>query len=429
MNRPNDLKAPTFDSLLQSFTADLGASIPAVIWRADLVKNEITFLNDHVIPGLEDGITSLLQDPSGAERILADEDLSVFIRFQEHLRQRRPVSEVFRARGRDGFMRWLYIFGTPDPELTFCYLGMLADCTGLANGILKRGSETSLSDHVALFSNPVFMVDVGSHRIVAANRAAQATLGIDPDSDGTDFAAFLAGNSDAYLRDIYERLLFDRSWNGLLSFRAADHSTLNCLARVRAYDRDGNNLLWFSLIPRLPEREERVAVPAEIDPAIDRKLAGAKTLRDLLRVLLESQPGKARADAAMLSQIFISEGHVIVTGVGEPFEKLAENKHPYQGSIAENIVLYDLDQVIVEDTAKSIKPIDWALFIPLGIRSYFAVPCFRDSILRDVVIFCSTSPNAFSEEDLGPYRDLAESMWEHLPRFVGDLSDQHRVDR
>ena len=66
----------------------------------------------------------------------------------------------------------------------------------------------------------------------------------------------------------------------------------------------------------------------------------------------------------MLSQIFIAEGRVVVTGVGKPFESVGEaDSHPYPGSIAENMVLFELDHVIVGDTTKSIKPIDWALFI------------------------------------------------------------------
>ena len=90
------------------------------------------------------------------------------------MRQRLPISEVFRARGSDGVMRWLYILGAPDPEITFGYVGLVADCTTLANGILKRGSETALSEHVELFTNPVLMIDVGSRHFTVANSAARA---------------------------------------------------------------------------------------------------------------------------------------------------------------------------------------------------------------------------------------------------------------
>ena len=59
-----------YDRLLRLFSSDVGL-VPALVWRADLVKNEITFLTDHAIPGLEDSIPRLLQDATSAEAILA----------------------------------------------------------------------------------------------------------------------------------------------------------------------------------------------------------------------------------------------------------------------------------------------------------------------------------------------------------------------
>jgi len=412
-----------YDRLLRLVSSDIG-SIPALVWRADLVKNEITFLTDHAIPGLEDSIPRLLQDAASAEAILAAQDRAVFARFHERLRQRQPVSEVFRAHGRDGLMRWLYILGTPDPEMTFCYIGLLADCTGLANAILQRGTETGLTEHVELFDNPVFMADIRTRRVCAANAAARAAFGVRGGTSGSRLATLFAANADAYLRDIYERLLFTRAWNGLLTIHDAKGRPVVCMSRVRTYDRDGRGLLWFSLNPRptaaAAENRPAVETPA---PVVTEALAAATDVRGLLRVLLDNQPpGRRHADAVMLSQIFIAEGRVAVTGIGAPFETVSENDtHPYPGSIAENMVLFDLDHVIVADTTKSIKPIDWALFIPLGIRSYAALPLFVDGILREVLIFCSTTPHAFSEETLAPYAGLAQSLWAELPRVLPGL--------
>ncbi|WP_337997817.1 hypothetical protein [Oleispirillum naphthae] len=411
-----------YDRLIRLVSSDIG-SIPALVWRADLVKNEITFLTDHAIPGLEDSIPRLLQDAASAEAILAAQDRAVFARFHERLRQRQPVSEVFRAHGRDGLMRWLYILGTPDPEMTFCYIGLLADCTGLANAILQRGTETGLSEHVELFDNPVFMADIGSRRVCAANAAARAAFGLKTGASGSRLTTLFAANADAYLRDIYERLLFTRVWNGLLTIHDAKGRPVVCMARVRAYDRDGRGLLWFSLNPRTAasalEKQPAAETPA---PAVARALAAATDIRGLLRVLMDNQPPERRAGAVMLSQIFIAEGRVAVTGIGAPFESVHDNDtHPYPGSIAENMVLFDLDHVIVEDTTKSIKPIDWALFIPMGIRSYVALPLFVEGILREVLIFCSTAPHAFSEDNLAPYAGLAQSLWGELPRLLPGL--------
>lgn len=408
-----------YEHLLRLLSNEVG-SVPALVWRADLVKNEIDFLTDHSIPGLGDEIPRLLQDAAAGDSILATQDRAAFARFHERLRQRQPVSEVFRAHGGDGLMRWLYILGMPDPEMSFCYLGLLADCTGLANGILQRGNETGLGQHIELFDNPVFIVDLATRRVSAANAPARATFGFDPASGAIDLAGLFSANADIYLRDIYERLLFSRAWNGLLTVRGADGSAHVCMSRVRAYDRDGGSHLWFSLKPRPTATPEAVAA-ALPQPGVAGLLGAAPDVRTLLRVLLASQPNGGQADAVMLSRIFIAEGRVAVTGVGAPFESVSDNdSHPYSGSIAENIVLFDLDHVLVEDTGKSIKPIDWALFIPKGIRSYLALPHFVDGILRDVAIFCATRPRAFAEADIAGYAGLAAGLWSELPRVLAD---------
>jgi hypothetical protein len=409
-----------YDRLLRIFSSEAGSS-PALVWRADLVKNEISFLSDAAIPGLDDIIPCLLQDAAGAESILAEQDRKAFTRFHERMRQRQPVSEVFRVHGRDGLMRWLYILGAPDPEISFGYLGLATDCTGIANGILQRGSETGIAEHVELFDNPVFMAECGSRRVFVANAAAREVFGIDSANKPLLLSDIFAANADAYMRDIYERLLFSCAWNGLLTINNAQGQAIACMSRVRAYDRDGHRSLWFSLSPRLPAKNSEP--PLNPSSKVDAELALANDIRGLLRVLLDNQSRSQHVDAVMLSQIFIAEGRVAVTGVGKPFESVSENDaHPYSGSIAENMVLFGLPHIIVKDTTKSIKPIDWALFIPKGIRSYLALPLYVEGVLRKVLIFCSTRLGTFDEAKLPVYSGLAKSLWAELPRVLPDAT-------
>ena len=419
-----DYNALPYDRLLRLFSTDAGAS-PALVWRADLVKNEISFLSETTFPGLADSISRLLQDSAGAESMLPEQDRDAFARFHEKMRQRQPVSEVFRVRGRDGLMRWIYVLGTPDPEISFGYIGLLTDCTGIANGILQRGSETGIAQHVELFDNPVFMVASESRQVFVANAAARQLFGLDLAGKPATLTDLFADNSDAYMRDIYERLLFSCAWNGLLTVRSEKGQAVVCMARVRAYDRDGHRLLWFAMTPRPPAKnaDHRAIVMPEVKEA----LARATDLRGLLKVLFEHQPNEFHADVVMLSQIFIGEGRVSVTAFGKPFESVGDNdSFPYSGSIAENIVLFDLPHIIVSDTTKSIKPIDWALFIPKGIRSYLALPFFVEGVLRDVIIFCSTQPGSFNESALPTYMGMAESLWTELPRVLPGLAGKQK---
>jgi hypothetical protein len=53
--------------------------------------------------------------------------------------------------------------------------------------------------------------------------------------------------------------------------------------------------------------------------------------------------------------------------------------YDYEGTISLLIGEKHRDYVILEDTLESTRPIDWALFIPHGIRSYFVKLFFHGS--------------------------------------------------
>jgi hypothetical protein len=59
---------------------------------------------------------------------------------------------------------------------------------------------------------------------------------------------------------------------------------------------------------------------------------------------------------------------------------------------AQDIERFCLDSLTVEDTLDSIKSIDWAMFIPCGVRSYFAKPFYSAEGLQAVLIFASDTP-------------------------------------
>ena len=83
-------------------------------------------------------------------------------------------------------------------------------------------------------------------------------------------------------------------------------------------------------------------------------------------------------------------------GVGPAFRSLAWGaEHAYEGTIAQDIERFGLTSLTVEDTLDSIKSIDWVLFTPQGIRSYFARPFYGSSGLHAVLILASRRPGAF----------------------------------
>ncbi|WP_139296849.1 hypothetical protein [Halodesulfovibrio marinisediminis] len=99
--------------------------------------------------------------------------------------------------------------------------------------------------------------------------------------------------------------------------------------------------------------------------------------------------------------------------------------HPHKGTIAQDIEHYNHKYLIVDDTLDSIKPIDWAIFVPRGIRSYYAKPYYVRGVLRNVVIVCSKKTSMFKDklfdsydEMLKPFMDIA---WTWRRRDFGKM--------
>jgi PAS domain-containing protein len=412
-------------SPLQQSLAVFLENVPALFWRLDIVKNEIVFLNEHAVAGLAESIPLVLKNVRHAREVVLEQDLDRFFTCLSQIRKQQPASVLVRITNDEGFFRWITILGMPDPERLSGYVGLLADCTDLMDAALASGRATSLEDKIALIATPVVLARFRDRRIVLANPMAQTLFGCDLTKDaGLALEDLLAPGSLEQLSTIFENLIFSGRWGGPLTIIDGQGEGHACEVRVRAYTREGENLLWFALTPLPSTGDGQEDVKGEESghpsPELEAAFAACNDVRSLLRTLLANQPESGLAEAAMLSRIFISANRIEVTGEGAAFLLTPEgDTHPYEGSIAENIVRFDLDHVIVEDTSRSIKPIDWVLFIPRGIRSYYAKPFFEDGVLRNVLIFCSTETKRFSECNVRPYRVLFDLFESTLRRVLG----------
>ncbi len=145
--------------------------------------------------------------------------------------------------------------------------------------------------------------------------------------------------------------------------------------------------------------------------ALQNRLASGNGLIDRLQGICSWDNSNA-FDSLLFSDVQQAEDKVVVYGAGAAFADLKEGgAYPYEGTIAEMIVSLNLDHMIVEDTMESLKPIDWALFVPQGIRSYFAVPTFAGGTIRGVLIFCSSNANQFSEEQKDFFVQIANVVF------------------
>ena len=156
--------------------------------------------------------------------------------------------------------------------------------------------------------------------------------------------------------------------------------------------------------PSKPTRKKKASTA--IEDAFDPQSIDDERIESILEFLFDHQVGPA-FEGILFSDIFKRKNKVAVYSHGLPFEGMEQGKiFPFEGTIAETILNLDLDYLVVDDTLDSIKAIDWALFLPAGIRSYFAMPFFRGKTLHSVLILCSTSPDGFPEDRIAEFEPL-----------------------
>jgi hypothetical protein len=134
------------------------------------------------------------------------------------------------------------------------------------------------------------------------------------------------------------------------------------------------------------------------------KLKDVVDMEKILETILQNQFGHMGFDSIIYSDVYEKKNKVVVYTAGDPLKAMKQGEiFSYEGTIAENIDRYGLDYLIMEDTFSSIKAIDWALFIPHGLRSYFAKAFYERKKMRTVLVICSSQRYKFSEKHINDY--------------------------
>jgi len=392
-------------------------AIPALFWSIDVVKNRIEYLNKYALPGLGENSTLIIKNPDFTYSIILDEDRHIFEKFIKNIRERKAGLAVFRIKLHDGTIKWLKIAGNQDIYRSNCYVGYIMDITETAVFIKSiDNSDSKIIKRINLFDNPVALFVFDNKKMFACNKSFGKLFSINTDNSLPSLADFISESSLKYMTHIYEEIIFYGRWRGELSFRNISGRDFLSDTSIRPLHVEGKNLLWISVynLPEPPAETEITAAPPRI-VTIDLKsvnrdalsAARKKNITRMLEIILENQPVPWLANAILYSDIHADEGKVIVYGAGNAFQSLTPAyTYPFEGTIAENILDYNLDHIIVENTYESIKPVDWAIFIPSGIKSYFAKPFYKDNKLVTVLIFCSTELAVFNEENIKSYDSL-----------------------
>lgn len=401
-------------------------------------KNEVLLLTggeEHGgdIRGID--VKHLLRDLVWAQQVVVEEDFFRFKLFIKSMREGEKASVIFRVRDREGQRCWLKMQGAAAAANNIGakpYYGYIRDITedaALINHLLEKDSarQTMIETDV----HPVLLVDMETKAIISRNTHAYQLFGYTyHEFNRMKFSDFYPLDQESKVAKIYEICLSEGFWNGKFILVKKGNISIEARIKIKRLTLRDRNLLRVSIDEILekgangPDKPEAPLPDREaFERTLTAAMAGKDQMPDILDTLLEHQYGGPYFDAVMYADVYIKKGRVDVYGRGHAFKTPAPGMtYDYEGTISQLIGEKHLDYVILEDTLESTRPIEWALFIPHGIRSYFAKPFFHSGKLRTLLIFCADEPNRFSEADLGLYEV-------YYPAFLKGLRDWRKGKR
>ncbi|WP_446425035.1 hypothetical protein [Mailhella sp.] len=373
-------------------------SFPGLIWTVEHRRSRLKLLNSWEIPLLGEETSRLLKDATFRRRMVLKADMPLLIEFWEMMTSRQPASVSFRLKSSPHISYQLQ--GWPDPADPEVYFGLLSEVT-LPATFVANGAAGTCQLALGKAQYPVLVLSRGQSEIVTCNEAAKEL-----------FAGAARGGEDFLLEDIApaelgnallaaaSRALEDEVWAGTLMLRSGAGNILGSKVRISPCSA-GSDIVRIALL-NIPE----VPMSCDVSPHLEDE-GLAFSLKEEMEKMLNACPG---VDGIMFSDIQSTKGRVEVYGVGRLFDSLEWGaSHAYEGTIAQDIEHFSLDSLTVEDTLDSIKSIDWAMFIPCGVRSYFAKPFYSAEGLHAVLIFASDAPGSVALNETA-FRGLYEGF-------------------
>ncbi len=407
--KPNDIPVDELYSFLNDF--------PALLWRIEIVKSRIEFFNDNTIvaPGI-DG-TLLLKNIEYRNRVLLPEDFHLVESFMDLVKEGKNAATIFRVKNQNKTVSWLKITGAvnkKDPGFYYGYLLNADDTVSVIKGVMDVDLDLKLM--IEDTDNPVFIVEHDSLRLICANPSAINLFGlIESDFRNLSLRELYSATTKQTMGPVFRNLPLSRKWTGKLSFQSTDNKKLvKANTVVRYIVHKGNMLTRVSLQnPEINQvQKTSVTKTNTTDMEVLKKtISELSDIDEIMETCHTSPLVSGLCDAILFSDVHVRKNRVIVYGAGTPFLGMEQAENfSYKGTIAEDINRYSLDYMVVDDTHDSIKPIDWVLFVPRGIRSYFAMPFYSRTVLRTVLILCSTSPGHFAGKCTEEYAAILKAM-------------------
>ena len=354
---------------------------PGLLWAVEQRRSRLKLLNSWELPQLGEDTARLLKDMQFRRRMVRKSDLPLLSEFWEMMTSRQPAAVSFHLKRSPHTTYQLQ--GWPDPNDAELYFGLLTEVL-LPATFVANGAAGTCQLALGRAQYPVLVLSLSQREIVTCNEAAKELFG-GAARGGEEFLLEDIAPADLgdVLLDAASHALQKEIWAGTIMLKSGTGNILGSKVRISPCT-SGGDIVRIALL-NIPENPASCELAPRIEDAEE-----AFSLKEELERMLESCPG---IDGLMFSDIQSTHGKVEVYGVGRLFEKLEWGaSHDYEGTIAQDIERFSLESLIVEDTLDSIKSIDWAMFIPCGVRSYFAKPFYSAEGLHAVLIFASAMP-------------------------------------
>ncbi len=369
------------------------AGFPGLIWSVDIPRSRLKAFNRWHFADLD--APRFLKDALYRKKRARREDYPLLMEFWDMLATRRPVAVTFYL---NDVSTPLILRGWPgtDDDISYGFLTEAFLPVAYAAGSQWGTCQMDLGR----VGYPVFAVEMPGGAVLTANAAARELFGAAEAEQPLCLEDVAPGELAKKLLEAAAQALEDDVWAGTLSFGNAPRGIVS--AKVRLTPCDGGAVRVALL--NIPSADRNPAPPpASPLPAA----ADGVSLREGLNALLARHADDL--DGLMFSDIQSARGRVVVYGVGPAFADLAWGaEHAYEGSIAQDMERFGLHSLTVEDTLDSIKSIDWVLFAPHGVRSYYALPLYAESGLHAVLILVTRRPGAFDPDAERRFADLPE---------------------
>ena len=394
------------------------ASFPGLPWRIEIARSRIEFLSHRQLPVLGGRSGLFMKSAAFRKSIIVPEDLHFVDAFMAAIIRGENAEAIVRVPGASGEVYWLKLAGWMHPGEPRYYMGYLMDVSSRANEIkciIEREADLLLM--LELSESPVALFDLATGRVLAQNEAAcQLFLHSAAEFARLSLPDLYHPGMTLMFQKLLGEIVLSKVWEGRALFKRKTHATFAADARVRFLNYRGQQLLRVSWTQadldaqasaRPPQRENGGKPAARLGRELAERLAGVTDMERILKTFLDAQLPSIGYDAILFSDIHGKKNRVFVYWAGEPFAGMPQGEmFSYEGTIAQDIERFRLDSLIVDDTLDSIKAIDWALFIPKGVRSYFAKPFYQRGVLRAVLVLCSLKPGQFPSEGLPEYEIL-----------------------